>query len=319
MKRITVCLILVLSAQQRVDAQVITLGTGVNAFSIDFVQIGNPGNAADTSGSPNPAGSVSYIYSIGKYEISREMIDKANLIANLGITLADMTSYGGNGAKKPATGIGWYEAARFVNYLNESFGRQAAYKFDANGNFQMWSPTDAGYNGNNQFRNNLAMFFLPSSHEWYKAAYGSPSGTWYKYPTGSNTAPRAVVSGTDPNTAVLPLISSPPNYSADIDQAGGLSAWGTMAQGGNTWEWTESAFDGINDSVSENREVRGGSAGSAGGPDFSSLMSTVRYDDTILREPNDLGFRVAMIPEPSAVSLLAIGLGALAMMRRLRS
>ena len=40
--------------------------------------IGNPNNAADTTGNPNPVGSVSYMYNLGKYEVSRDMITKAN-------------------------------------------------------------------------------------------------------------------------------------------------------------------------------------------------------------------------------------------------
>ena len=53
-----------------------TFGSGANAFTMEFVTIGNPGNAADTTGTPNPVGSVSYIYNIGKYEVSRDMTDK---------------------------------------------------------------------------------------------------------------------------------------------------------------------------------------------------------------------------------------------------
>ena len=37
-------------------------GSGANTFNIDFVTIGNPGNAADATGNPNPAGSVAYAY-----------------------------------------------------------------------------------------------------------------------------------------------------------------------------------------------------------------------------------------------------------------
>jgi hypothetical protein len=33
-----------------------TSGIGANAFTMDFVTIGNPGNAADATGDPNPAG-----------------------------------------------------------------------------------------------------------------------------------------------------------------------------------------------------------------------------------------------------------------------
>jgi hypothetical protein len=33
---------------------------------------------ADTTGNPIPAGSVPYVYRMGKYEISRKMIENAN-------------------------------------------------------------------------------------------------------------------------------------------------------------------------------------------------------------------------------------------------
>ena len=54
-----------------------TFGSGDDAFEIEFVTIGDPGNPADTTGDPNPAGSVDYVYRIGKHEISRDMVDKA--------------------------------------------------------------------------------------------------------------------------------------------------------------------------------------------------------------------------------------------------
>ena len=63
-----------------------SFGSGLNAFNVDFVTIGNPGNAADTTGDPNPAGSVPKTYRIGKFEISEQMIDKANVLGGLGIT-----------------------------------------------------------------------------------------------------------------------------------------------------------------------------------------------------------------------------------------
>jgi len=79
--RETLCLAIALASLSTIcSAQTITetFGTGANAFSMDFVAIGNPGNAADTTGSPNPAGSVGYTYNLGKYEVSRDMITKAN-------------------------------------------------------------------------------------------------------------------------------------------------------------------------------------------------------------------------------------------------
>jgi formylglycine-generating enzyme required for sulfatase activity len=282
-------------------------GTGDNAFTMEFVTIGNPGNAADTTGSPNPAGSVAYTYNLGKHEVSRDMINKANAAGSLGITLQDMTSNGGNGVNRPATGVSWYEAAKYVNWLNTSTGGTAAYKFSGS-TFQLWSAGDAGYNANNMFRNSLAKYVIASSNEWYKGAYGSPNGTWFNYPTGSDSAPTEVASGTAANTAVYNGQSGP----ADITSAGGLSAYGTMGQGGNVWEWNETAYDGTNDTAGETRELRGGSW-----YDGSFLLgASYRGLNSPSGEGYDVGFRVASVPEPSSLSLLAIGLGGLALVRR---
>ena len=103
-----------------------TFGSGASTFNIAFTTIGNPVNLPDTTGSPNPAGSVPYVYNIGTYDISRDMITKANNVGNLAITLQDMTSFGGNGVNRPATGVSWNEAARFVNWLNTSTGNPKA-------------------------------------------------------------------------------------------------------------------------------------------------------------------------------------------------
>ncbi|MFM8398552.1 MAG: hypothetical protein ACKOAH_12055, partial [Pirellula sp.] len=105
-----------------VQAAVVSFGSNANQFNMEFVTIGNPGNAADNRGS----GAVGYTYGIGKFEVSRDMITKFNASQSLQITLLDMSTYGGNGANKPAAGITWNEAARFVNWLNTSTGNSAA-------------------------------------------------------------------------------------------------------------------------------------------------------------------------------------------------
>jgi hypothetical protein len=300
---------------QTASAQLVTesFGTGANAFTMDFVMIGNSGDAVDTTRTPNSAGSVAYNYNLGKYEVSRDMINKANAQGSLGITLQDMTSYGGNGVNRPATGLSWNEAGRYVNWMSTSTGGTAAYKFDGSGNFQLWSAGDAGYNANNQSRNSLAKYWLPSMDEWIKAAYGSPSGIWYKYPTGSDNEPVAVASGTAANTAVYGGQSGP----ADIDNAGGLSAYGTMAQGGNAWEWIER-----NNTVSNSwqEHVTGSYWNDISHPPLFVLNLENGEGPFHVYPPyadvDDVGFRVASVPEPSALSLLAIGLGGLAILRR---
>jgi len=296
-----------------VNAQTITqtFGNGTNQFSIDFVTIGNPGNAADTRtytgnfnsvGQSYSAGSVGYIYNLAKYEINREMINKANAVVSLGITMHDMSSLGGNDGQKPASGISWYEAAKFVNYLNTSQNKQTAYNFDVNGNFVLWATGQ--YNGSNQFRHKDAYYFLPSVDEWYKAAYGTPQGTWRDYATETGTAPVATGGGSLANTAVYgqPASAGP----ANIFEAGGLSGWGTVGQGGNLYEWMETAKDGQNNSPTEQREIRGGAwtfEGQASGG-VGVLSSTFRTDsDPDIPNYNYLntGFRVASVPEPSKI------------------
>ena len=307
-------LMMVLLGSLSVKAQTITeiFGTGANQFSIEFVQIGNAGNAADITGTPNPVGSVGYVYNIAKYEVSRGIIEKVNASGGLGIEMWDMAAwgFGSNEANQPATGMSWFTIARFVNYLNTSTGFQAAYKFDSNNNFQLWTSSDVGFNVSNPFRNSLAKYVIPNSDEWYKAAYGSLNGTWYNYATGSDSIPSAVTNGTIANTAVYnQWIHSGP---AAVNDAGGLSAFGTMAQTGNVWEFTETFVSGPDDP----REVRGGQWTQQSTDVISSNYQHVYGANG---GNADIGFRIAMVPEPSALSLLAVGLGGFAVMRHRRS
>lgn len=284
----------------------------LNQFDIEFVTIGNPGNAADTTGAPNPAGKVDYNYRIGKYEISEEMINKANVEGGLGIT------HDNRGANKPATSINWFEAAKFVNYLNTSNGSTAAYKFDGGGNFQLWSPGDAGYNADNQFRNDLAKYFLPSADEWYKAAYYDPTaGVYYDYPTGSDTVPTAVSSGTTADTAVYDQ-SFATIGPADINQAGGLSPYGTMGQGGNAHEYEETNVGLVNEYPLGFRRLRGGFWYGSTFFLTSSHESTGYYFPST--ELNFVGFRVAsVVPEPNSALLgVLTTVGLMLRRRRLR-
>ena len=208
-----------------------------NTFDIEFVTIGNPGNAADTTGNPNPAGSVPYTYRMGKFEISEQMIDKANALGGLGITKDT------RGPDKPATSVSWNEAARFVNWLNTSTGSTPAYKFaiqpgevgySANANIELWTISDAGYNPNNLYRNSLARYFLPSVDEWYKAAYYDPtSGVYYNYPTGSDSVPDGIDFAGDPNFDAVFFDGGSNPEPNDITNVGVLSPYGTVGQGGN--------------------------------------------------------------------------------------
>jgi formylglycine-generating enzyme required for sulfatase activity len=85
-----------------------------------------------------------------------------------------------------------------------------------------------------------------------------------------------------------------------------------MGQGGNVYEWNETAFDGINNEAGEPRQERGGSWS------VNSLLldASFRFNGSPAGEGNSLGFRVASVPEPSTGLLVVLGLSGLLLKRR---
>lgn len=314
------CLLFLVAAFSSPILYADTFGTGANSFEIEFVYIGDPNNPDDTTGSPNPVGNVQYGYRIGKHEISRGMITKANNEGDLGIWLPSMVGVpGGPRDEMAASSITWVAAATFVNWLNTSQGYHAAYNLDGveevyPWTVQLWSSADAWQvGGENLLRHKDAVYFLPSVDEWYKAAYYDPNArVYYDYPTGSDTPPTAVASGTDADTAVYSMEFD--DGPADINLAGGLSPYGTMGQGGNVFEWEETEYDLVNDSTYPTRAFRGGSWDA---PVSDFLHSTSRWghgDRSLIFDM--FGFRVAsVVPEPSTCTL-ALAATCLAMGRR---
>ena len=144
---------------------------------------------------------------------------------------------------------------------------------------------------NSVLRNVTASVFVPSENEWYKAAYYDPiAGLYYDYPTGTNEVTGCVAPGADTGN------------SANCSGAGSVltnvgayslsdSPSGTFDQGGNVWEWHEQI------KFTSARGLRGGDwyydAGylAAGYSGYGNPLAP--------GENNDIGFRVASIPEPS--------------------
>jgi len=304
------------------QAAVVSFGTGSNQFQMEFVTIGNPNNAADSTGAPNPAGAVGYEYGIGKFEVSEDMITKFNASQSLQITKDT------RGTAKPATSVSWNEAARFVNWLNTSTGGFAAYKFTTGGvndDIALWTAADTlDYDSANPYRSKRATYVLPSYNEWYKAAYYNPNdSTYYDFTNGSNTAPTAVASGTGSGTAVYGQTFA--QGPADVDQSGGLSPYGVMGLGGNVVEWEESSFDLANSSGSSVRGIRGGNW--ANDSSFLSSSSRLNFSPSGGFVGSVLGFRVASlsssappaVPEPSMMVIGTLfGLGGLMAKRRMK-
>ena len=289
-----------------------TFGSGGNAFTIDFVPIGNAGNANDAGAGgglySSPYGGVSYGFNMGVTEVSQDWITKAT---NLGMANVTAGAWAGN---QPAANMTWYEAAAFVNWLNTSTGRPAAYQLNGtNTLLTLWSSGQAWQaGGENLYRHKDAYYFLPSENEWYKAAYHQNDGVtanYWDYATGSNSIPTAVASGTGAGTAVYNGQPGP----VDVNNDGGLSPYGTRGQNGNVFEWNESALDGINNSPSENRELRGGYWTNT----ESFLRASVRSSNSPSFSVDNVGFRVASVPEPSS-TVLMLSAGVLALARRRR-
>ena len=304
------CVALVYAAftlMTQLSAQADTFGTSGNEFTIDFANIGNTGNAADTTG----YGAVPYEYRASIHEISQDDITKATASGMSNVTAGAWTG------SQPAANIDWYEAAAFVNFLNTNSAKTAAYDLAfSNGSWSMalWSSEQAWTaGGTNLYRNKDAFYFLPSEDEWYKAAYYNPTGSdYFLYPTGSDTAPTAVASGTNAGSAVYDGAASVP---AIVASAGGLSPYGTMGQGGNVSEWNESAYGGTNSSPSEGRAIRGGYWNTS----EYGLRSSSRLDGYPANEYAGVGFRVASVPEPSTYVLVLLGAGAVYLWKRRKS
>lgn len=269
-------------------------GSGTNTFTLDFQTVGDAGNTADGSG----YGSVIYDFRVSATEVSEDVLQRA---VNGGLTGVTGGAWSGD---QPAAFVDWFEAAAFVNFLNTDRGYTPAYDLSWDGEswtMNLWSSGDAWQlGGENLYRHKDAYYFLPSENEWFKAAYykgGADAGYW-DYPTQEDTAPLAVAAGTLAGTAVYDSQTEP----ASVFANGGLSAYGHRGLGGNIAEWTESAWDGVNNSVGEDRAVRGGDWF---GPS-SLLMSSSRDINAPLYESDFVGFRVASVPEPSTVALLLL-------------
>jgi formylglycine-generating enzyme len=177
---------------------------------IDWVPIGNAGNAADTPPSNCFAagcGSVAYDYQISMYEVTNaqyvELLNAKAASDPLGLYNTSMGSnatYGGitrsgvsgsytyavksGFADKPVTFVSFYDSLRFANWLNN--GQESG--DTETGSYTLLGGTATPSNGTTVTRNGGANIVLPSENEWYKAAYYSPGGVYFDFPTGTDRA-----------------------------------------------------------------------------------------------------------------------------------
>lgn len=321
---LAVAIAVVLLGGSAAQAETITITHRSATIAMDFVLIGNPGNLADTT----TYGAVGYEYRIGTYAVSANQWNTARADD---INIGSLYTVGGRGsgnqpASSSASNQGWDNAARFANWLTTGSANLGYY---STGTTYTASPTH-GLTHQQYADLNGTTYFVPTENEWYKAAYYDPNkpggAGYYSWATGSNTKPTPVVSGTSANTAVFsdttlfPLVN--PTGPAFIDQSGGLSPYGTMGQGGNTFEFNEGDWTPSSLSTA-NRGRRGGYWGESG-----FMQNTNRGGMNVLTPTSSAsqterqGFRVtqiAPVPEPGTVTMLIVAAAGLLVFTRRRS
>ena len=202
-------------------------------INMQYVTVGNPGNAADTAVMWNGDkttnyGSVGYTYNIGKYDVTDSQyctflnaVDPkganalglywtgsyaeygiaCNAAAANGSKYSVITGY----ANMPVVYLTYWDVLRFCNWMDngEKKGSTETGAYTLLG--ESPTPSNAAALLENPQHNAGATVWLPSENEWYKAAYYDPTlnsgiGGYWMYATQSNSAPGNVV-GNSPNQA----------------------------------------------------------------------------------------------------------------------
>jgi formylglycine-generating enzyme required for sulfatase activity len=316
------------------------------AIMIDKVPVGNAGNAGDVQVG-GPFGAVAYDYRIGRHEVTNSQYaaflnavadtDTFGLYnANMGTNARGGISQSGasgsftyatklNMDNKPVNFVSWYDAVRFTNWLHngQPNGPQGNGTTET-GAYTLLGGTTVPSNALTIARQPGALWFLPSEHEWYKAAYhknDGATGNYWDHATGLD-APAPTVATAN----AVGDISNPGanvanhNNGADwnsqngnvttVGSAGIMSAgpYFTYDQAGNVFEFTE-ALNGTS------RVIRGGSYNL----NSTSLLASSRGTAFPTSEAPNLGFRIGThVPEPSSIALLAAVTVIAALHRRFR-
>jgi formylglycine-generating enzyme required for sulfatase activity len=206
-----------------------------HAVTIEMATVGNPGNAADTTG----YGRVDYAYGIGKTHITIEQYcEFLNAVAKTdtyglyddGVNWAPVSGISRTGSpgsyvytptapvgpsnpgitagNRPITKLTWFSAARFANWManGQPTGSQIASTTER-GAYQLEGRTTGAQVARSAVNPNtgaMPTFVIPTENEWYKAAYykgGSTNAGYWNYATQSDTPPGNDLSTSGSNVA----------------------------------------------------------------------------------------------------------------------
>ena len=256
-------------------------GSSAYAFVYEWVEVGDPGNPNDvkkhkdwTSG----YGGVDYEYRIGKYEVTNDQYagflnavaatDTYSLyhttmpnwiqsgILRSGVSGSYVYTLKPNMGNKPVNFVSWYDITRFANWMhngqpvgpqNASTTEDGAYTFTA---FETVGPRNPG-----------AQVFIPTEHEWQKAAFYEPGAVtsdgdeYWSYATQSDVHPTiaaladSVGNIINPGQGVVNRLKTA-NWNGSENQgangwgnvttvgsAGSSTYYGAYDMNGNLFEW----------------------------------------------------------------------------------
>jgi formylglycine-generating enzyme required for sulfatase activity len=322
---------------------VLGLGSSTLAVVMETVPVGNLGNGPDTRYETPGHGAVGYAYSIGKYEVTAgqytEFLNAVAVTDTYGLYNPEMEShaYGcriersgspgsysytvaGDQANRPVNYVSWGDAARFANWMHngQPIGTQSLATTEDGAYLLDGATTNAQLVGVN--READWTWAVPSEDEWYKAAYhknDGVTGNYFDYPTRSDSVPGFVDNSGNLSGTGTPFIEGgidPGNYATYNGDSGAYgigspyyrsqvgewensgSPYGTFDQGGNVWEWNESISG-------QTRGLRAGSFDIM----HTLMLASSSYSLSPAFEVSFIGFRVAEVPEPASLVLLAVG------------
>jgi sulfatase modifying factor 1 len=309
---------------------------------IDWVTVGDPGNTADTTGQPNPAGAVADAFRIMKFEFTNQQYTEflnsvaatdtyslynASMGSNArgGITQSGASGSYTYAAKpnmgdKPVNYVSWFDAARVSNWLMNGGTSSSSTETGA---YTLSGSTS----GNPPAVNPGATFYVPTENQWYKAAYykgGSTNAGYWDHATQSDLQPTLVTAGStgigssgstgnSANYASAADWNSQDGNVTTVGTNGGPSAYGAFDMSGNVQEWND-----LTGSAGGLRGLRGGFWSNTA----FRLSVYYRSTENSLRETDYDGFRLAApVPEPStcAMALAGLACGGYSLFRRRRA
>lgn len=240
----------------------------------------------------------------------------------------------------PMTYVSWLDTVRFANWLHNGqpgLNGPPVPQDSASTEDGSYDLTGSD-NPNFIVRKPGATWVIPTENEWYKAAYyqpsdrGGDSDNYWAYPTRSNDQPNSdqppgdatintnvgnfvfddgLTNGYNDGYAVTGSadFDNNQNYMTDVGAySSSHSFYNTFDQGGGTWEWNETpnlVFPG-------EKGMRGGAYNN----DPYNSNALARNSTDPFARGAIIGFRVALIPEPTTLTLAALGIVAGLMTRR---